>query len=108
MIQLTAMYGQPQDQAAFDRHYQQTHSVLAQKIPGQKGYVTYKPAAINLQEPSPYYLIGDLFFENMAVMQAALQSPEAQATTEDLQNFATGGATLVAGEVQVHHPVSFG
>jgi hypothetical protein len=50
--------------------------VLAQKIPGQKGYVTYKPAAINLQEPSPYYLIGDLFFENMAVMQAALQSPE--------------------------------
>ena len=68
--------------------------------------MTYKPAAINLQEPSPYYLIGDLFFENMAVIQAALQSPEDQAAADDLQTFATGGVTMIVGEVEVYHPVS--
>ena len=108
MIQLTVLYGQPQDSAAFDRHYQQTHAALAQKIPGIKGYVTNKPAALNPQEPSPYYLIADLYFENMAALQAALQSPEGQAAAGDLQNFATGGAALVVGVVQTFHPVSIG
>ena len=108
MIQLTVLYGQPHDSAAFDRHYQQTHAALAQKIPGLKGYVTNKPAALNPQEPSPYYLIADLYFENMAAMQSALQSPEVQATTDDLQNFATGGVTLVAGEIHTYSPVSIG
>ena len=97
MIRLTILYGQPHDSAAFDRHYQQTHAALAQKIPGLKGYVTNKPAALNPQEPSPYYLIADLYFENMAALQAALQSPESQATAGDLPNFATAGATSAAG-----------
>lgn len=108
MIQLTVLYGQPHDPAAFDRHYQQTHSALALKIPGLKGFVTNKPASVNPQEPSPYYLIADLYFENMAALEAAFQSPEGQAAAGDLQNFATGGATLVAGEVQVYHSVSLG
>ena len=108
MIQLTVLYGQPHDPAAFDRHYQQTHVALGKAIPGLKGYMSNKPAALNPQEPSPYYLIVELYFENMAAFQAALQSPEGQAAAGDLQNFATGGATLVAGEVQVYHPVSLG
>ena len=108
MIKLTVLYGQPQDPAAFDRHYQQTHAVLAQKIPGLKGFVSNRPAALNPQEPSPYYLIADLYFENMAALQTALQTPEGQVAAGDLQNFATGGATLVAGEVEVYHSVSLG
>ena len=108
MIKLTVLYGQPQDPAAFDRHYQQTHAVLAQKIPGLKGFVSNRPAALNPKEPSPYYLIADLYFENMAALQTALQTPEGQVAAGDLQNFATGGATLVAGEVEVYHSVSLG
>src|SRR5690349_8063191 len=108
MIQLTVLYGHPHDSAAFDRHYQQTHAALVQKIPGLKGYVTNKPAARNPQEPSPYYFIADLYYENMATLQAASQSPEGQAVVGDLQNFATGSVTVVVGEVQVYHPVSLG
>src|SRR5215475_5912312 len=104
MIQLTVLYGHPQDSAAFDRHYQQTHAALVVKFPGVKGFVTNKPAALNPQEPSPYYFIAEVYFENMTAMQAALQSPEGQAAVDDLQNFATGGVTVVAGEVQVYHP----
>jgi uncharacterized protein (TIGR02118 family) len=108
MIQITALYGHPQDPVAFDRHYQEVHAPLGKKIPGLKGWVANKPASLNPQETSPYYLITDLYFESMASMQAALQSPEAQATTNDLQNFATGGVTLVAGEIQTYIPVSIG
>jgi uncharacterized protein (TIGR02118 family) len=108
MIRLTVLYGQPQDPAAFDRHYQQTHAALALKIPGHKGFVTNKPAALNPQEASPYYLIADLYFENMAALQAALSSPEMQTAVNDLQNFATGGVTVLSGEIQVYHPVSLG
>ncbi|HLG65788.1 MAG TPA: EthD family reductase [Ktedonosporobacter sp.] len=106
MIQLTVLYGHPQDPAAFDQHYQQTHAVLAQKIPGLKGFVANKPSTLNPQEPSPYYFVVQLYFEGMAALQQALQSPEGQAAAGDLQNFATGGVALVAGEVQVYRPVS--
>ena len=106
MIQLTVLYGQPQDSAAFDRHYQQTHVPLALKIPGLKGFVGNKSASLNPQEPSPYYFIVELYYEDMAAFQAALQSPEGQAAIGDFQNFATGGATQVVGEVQVYQPAS--
>lgn len=106
MLQLTALYGHPQDTAAFDRYYQQTHGPLATKIPGLKGYTANKPVAVNSQEHSPYYLIAELYFENMEALQAALQSPEGQEAASDTQNFATGGVTLVIGEVQVYDPVS--
>ncbi len=106
MIQLTVLYGHPEDPAAFDRYYQQTHGPLATKIPGLKGYTANKPAAVNPQEQAPYYLIAELYFENMAALQAGLQSPEGQAAGGDTQNFASGGVTMVIGEVQVYSPVS--
>src|SRR5260370_11903393 len=106
MIQLTVLYGHPQDPAAFDRHYRETHAQLAKRLPGLKGYTTHKPTSLNPQEQSPYYLIADLYFENMGTFQAALQSPEGQAAAGDLPGFATGGATLVSGEGGVHHPAT--
>jgi uncharacterized protein (TIGR02118 family) len=108
MIQLTVLYGQPQDPAAFDRYYHETHVSLAKRLPGLKGYTVNKPTSLDPQERSPYYLIADFYFENTGALQAALQSSEGQAAAGDLQNFATGGVTLVAGEVQVYNPVSIG
>jgi len=106
MFQLTVLYGHPQDTAAFDRYYQQTHAPLALKLPGLKGYTANKPVSLNPQQPSPYYLIAELYFDSQAALQAAFQSPEGQAAAADTQNFATGGLILVAGEVQVYEPVS--
>jgi uncharacterized protein (TIGR02118 family) len=106
MVRLTVLYGQPQDPAAFDRHYQGTHAALAQKIPGVKGFVVNKLTSLNPQEPSPYYMIAELYFESMAALQSALQSPEGQAAAGDVPHFATGGAILLAGEVQAFNPVS--
>ena len=102
MIQVTVLYGHPQDPAAFDRYYRETHVPLGKALPGLKGYTASKPTSLNPQEPSPYYLIVDLYFDNAQ----AVQSPQGQAAAGDLQNFATGGATLLSGEVQVYDPVS--
>ena len=106
MIQLTALYGHPQDSATFDAYYQSTHAPLARKIPGLKGYIANKPSATSPQEQAPYYLIAELYFDNMEAFQSGLQSPEGQAAAADTQNFATGGVTLVVGEVQVYDSVS--
>jgi uncharacterized protein (TIGR02118 family) len=106
MFQLTVLYGQPQDPAAFDQYYQETHAPLARKIPGVKGYTANKPVSTNPREQSPYYLIAELYFDSAQTMQAAFASAEGQAATADVQNFATGGITLLAGEVHVYDPVS--
>ena len=106
MIQLTVLYGHPQDPTAFDHHYREAHASLAKKIPGLKGFTSTKPTSLAPQEQSPYYLIANLYFEHMGALQVALQSPEGQAAAGDLPKFATGGATLVVGEVEVYNPVS--
>ena len=108
MIQLTVLYGHPQDPAAFDRYYQQTHSVLIMKAPEVKDFIANKPGPAGPQEPSPYYLITELYFESMEALQAGLQSLEGAAAAGDTQNFATGGVTLVIGEMKVYDPVSIG
>jgi uncharacterized protein (TIGR02118 family) len=108
MIQLTALYGHPQDPAAIDRYYRETHAPLAKTLPGLKGYTANNPTSLNPQEQSPYYLIANLYFDDMGALQAALQSHAGQATAGDLQNFATGGVTLVTGEVVVYDPVLIG
>jgi uncharacterized protein (TIGR02118 family) len=108
MIQLTVLYGHPSDTAAFDRYYQERHAPLAKRMPGLKGYTANKPASLDPQAQSPAYLIAELYFENMQALQAALQSLEGQAAAEDVSRFATGGATLLVGEVEVYHPLSIG
>jgi uncharacterized protein (TIGR02118 family) len=106
MIQFTVLYGHPQDTATFDRYFEEKHSPLAKKLPGLKGFMTHKPEPLNSQESSPAYLVAELFFEDREAFQAAMQSPEGQAAASDVENFATGGATLFVGEVQVYHPVA--
>ena len=108
MIQLTALYGRPQDPAAFDRYYQETHVPLVKKLPGLQGYTSNKPTPLNPQESSPYYQITALYFEDMGALRAALLSPEGHAMESDLPDFETGGITLVVGEVQVYTPVAVG
>ncbi|MDB5082775.1 MAG: putative ethyl tert-butyl ether degradation protein EthD [Chloroflexi bacterium] len=98
MVILTAMYGQPQDPAAFDRYYIENHTPIAVKIPGLRGYTKFKPANINPAESAPYYLIALLYFDNLEAIQAGMQTPEGQAAAGDLPNFASGGVTLLVGE----------
>jgi uncharacterized protein (TIGR02118 family) len=90
---LMVCYGHPTDPAAFDAHYTSTHAPLAEKIPGLSSFTYRHTASIDGSQP-PYYLIAELSFPSQEVMGASLGSPEAQAATADVPNFATGGVTM--------------
>ena len=42
----------------------------------------------------PYYLIAELYFEDLEQLQDGFASDEGQAVAADFQNFVTGGVTL--------------
>jgi uncharacterized protein (TIGR02118 family) len=90
---LTVCYGHPTDPAAFDAHYTNTHAPLAEKIPGLASFTHRHLASLDGTQP-PYYLIAELSFPSQEAMGASLGSPEAQAATADVPNFATGGVTM--------------
>lgn len=108
MIQLTVLYGHPRSTEAFDEYYRKNHVPLARKLPRLKGYTATGPASLNPEEASPYHLIANLYFASKEDLQQALISSEGQAAAEDLASFATGGATLLVGEVQIYEPVVMG
>ena len=99
MAQVLVLYNHPEDPAAFDRYYRQTHIPLAQRIPGLRSYVISAGPVQALAGSAPY-LVAVLTFNSMADLSAALASPEGQAAAADLPNFASGGATLLIYDSQ--------
>jgi uncharacterized protein (TIGR02118 family) len=94
MIKLVVAYEHPVDPAAFDAYYASTHKPLAEKIPELKRLETGKILGTADGSPAPYYFIAELLFEDSYALERGLQSPEGQTATNDLMNFATGGAEL--------------
>jgi uncharacterized protein (TIGR02118 family) len=90
---LTVCYGHPADPAAFDTYYTSTHVPLAEKIPGMASFTHRHCESLDGSQP-PYYLLAELSFASREAMNAGLASPEAQAATADVPNFATGGVTM--------------
>lgn len=82
MVRLTVLYGTPSDSAAFDGHYYGVHTPLAKKLPGLRHFILRQQ--VTAVVGSPYYLIADLDFDDMAAFQHAFQSPEGQAAVQDL------------------------
>ena len=98
MAKIIAMYKTPADPAAFDRYYFGPHVKLAKAVPGLKGYEVTRGPVMTPAGPAPFYLVAMLTFESMAAIQAALNSPQGQATVADLANFATGGVEIVMAD----------
>lgn len=99
MPQILVLYHQPADPAAFDRYYFETHVPIASKIPKLRSSTVSKGSIQALAGTAPH-LVARLEFDSMADIQAALMSPEGQATAADLANFATGGATILVCDDQ--------
>lgn len=47
----------------------------------------------------PYYRMGELFFNSMEEFQETLASPAGAAAAADIANFASGGSTMIVGEI---------
>ena len=65
---------------------------------GVKGVTIGKLEALDPGQPAPYYRITSFYFDSREAYEAMLASPEGQAILADLNNFATGGVSIVANE----------
>lgn len=99
MVRFLVLYNTPEDTAAFDRHYREVHIPLAKKLPGLRRY-TIGHQATSIRGGGPYYLIAELEWDNMTALQKAFQSPEGQATAQDVPTFASGGVQSMVYEVE--------
>jgi len=98
VVKLVALYRQPQDREAFDRHYREVHLPLARRMPGLRrvevARITGAPGG-----SSPYYLMAEMYFDDAASLEAALRSPEGRAAGKDLMGFAGEIVSLHIAEV---------
>jgi uncharacterized protein (TIGR02118 family) len=98
-VKIVALYGPPDDPAAFERHYAETHVPLAQQLPGLQRLETALLLGTAQGGTSPYYRLADLWFSDIRQLQAAAASAEGQALAADVANFATGGVTVLVSQV---------
>ena len=98
MVKLVVAYGPPEDAAAFDQHYAETHVALVHKIPSLRRFEAGKVLGTPDGSPAPFYYIAELSFDSVEDLQAAMASPEGEAAGADVSTFATGGATLMIAE----------
>lgn len=84
----------------FEEYYATTHKAKSAKMKGlTKLELTKFTSAPDGGKPA-YYRMADLWFSGSEAMQATMSSPEGQAVAADLANFATGGVTLLVGELE--------
>jgi len=100
MVRLLVLYGQPQDPAAFDKYYRETHISIAKKMKGLKKWTVGKVTGTADGEPSSYYYVADLYMENRAAFDELLASPEGKAAVADVPNYATGGVKFLYTEIE--------
>lgn len=95
-MKLIALYKQPEDSAAFDKDYFETHIPLLQKVPSlQKTIVTRFTRTLSGEG---FYLMAEMYFEDKESLKAAMKSPEMAAAGDNLNTFAAGLVTMMYGE----------
>ena len=90
---LTVCFGYPSDPAAFDSYYLETHTPLAEKVPGVVSRTFRHCYSLDGSQP-PYYLVVELSFDSEEALNAAVNAPEGHAAAADIPNFADGGVTM--------------
>lgn len=105
MVKLVALYRKPEDAAAFDKHYFETHLPLAAKIPGLRRTEVAKVLGSPAGE-SEFYLIAELYFDDMEALKSGMSSPEGKAAAKDVMSFARDIVTMMFADEKVPASVS--
>ena len=100
--QLTVLYHHPEDPDSFDAHYAGTHAPLASTIPGLQHYSASKPGPGPDGSAPAEYLVASLQFEDEGAFAAGMGSDAGRAAARDIGNFASGGVTMLTGEVTTY------
>jgi uncharacterized protein (TIGR02118 family) len=93
MVRFLVLFNTPEDPAAFERHYREVHIPLAKQLPGLRRYTIGRHAK-PIRGGEPYYWIAELEWDDMDALQKAFQSPEGQATAQDVPNLASSAGVM--------------
>jgi uncharacterized protein (TIGR02118 family) len=98
MIKLVALYKTPEDKEAFDKHYFEVHMPIVEKIPGLIKSEVSKLKNLPGTE-SGYYMITEMYYNDMDSFNAAMATPEGKASARDLVNFAKNNVDFYIGKI---------
>lgn len=88
MARMVVIYKTPQDVAAFERHYFETHIPLAKKLPGIRRYEVSRGPIVTPAGALDFHFVATLHFDDLAAIKQAFASPEGQVCAADRRNFA--------------------
>ncbi len=97
MIKLIALYKKPIDVDAFEEHYTQIHIPLVEKIPGIRKTEWSRMIASPTGE-APYYMMYEMYFDNMDAYKVAMKSEENKTAGKDLMSFAKDLVTFMIAD----------
>ena len=98
-VKLTVLYGAPNDPAAFESHYAQTHMPMIYAVQGIRVELA-KPLPSPDGKPPAYYRITEIWFQSPEALKTALGSPEWKKISADVPNFASGGSTVLVSPLE--------
>ena len=73
---------------------------LAKTLPGLRSYEVTHGDLMGMAGKHGVYLVAILEFDSMSAIQAAMASPQGQATAADLANFAGAGVDVMTGQTR--------
>lgn len=101
MATLIILYGHPDDPAAFEDYYAHQHLPYAgEHMPYIRGADNQRILGTPDGSTAPFYRLSVLSYDSPDELQAAITSEGGRRVLADLDNFATGGVTLLLGEQQ--------
>jgi uncharacterized protein (TIGR02118 family) len=97
MVKLVALYKKPANIDAFEQHYAQVHIPLVEQIPGIRK-IEWTRFLAAPQGAAPYYMMYEMYFDDLDSYQAAMQSEANKRAGQDLLSFAKDLVTLMVAE----------
>jgi uncharacterized protein (TIGR02118 family) len=95
---IVALYKKPQNPQEFDKRYFEEHVPLVNKMPGvQRWEIAKYAGAVNGEQP--YYMIVELYYENLDALKASLESKEGKVAGDHIMSFAKDILTITFAEV---------
>jgi uncharacterized protein (TIGR02118 family) len=87
MVRLLVLYNKPSDIEKFEQHYREVHIPLVKKLPGLRRY-TLSRHMTPVRGAEPFYLVAEMDWDEMDLLQQAFASPQGKATARDVANLA--------------------
>ncbi|MFC3039508.1 EthD family reductase [Virgibacillus xinjiangensis] len=97
MVKLIALYKKPENEQAFDEHYQNVHTPITKKIPGLRKMEVTRIVGAPTGE-SDYYLLCEMYYDDHSSLKQAMKTEESKESAKDLMSFAGDIVTMMIGE----------